>query len=78
MTAHADDLGRLEPSWLFGSQRRQERCAPGVFWAGRESAAEEESTLDTLQERLAHDLQANRAVGLIPAVVGAWGHKRPG
>jgi hypothetical protein len=35
-------------------------------------------TLDTLQERLAHDLQANRAIELIPAVVGAWGRKRPG
>ena len=50
--------------------------APGILSAG--IATEEESTLDTLQERLAHDLQANRAVGLIPAVVGAWGHKRPG
>ena len=50
--------------------------APVILSAG--IATEAELALDTLQERLAHDLQANGAVGLIPAVVGAWGRKRPG
>ena len=50
--------------------------APVILSAG--IATEAELALDTLQERLAHDLQSSRAVGLIPAVVGAWGRKRPG
>ena len=39
-------------------------------------ATEEEMDLDSLQERLARDLQMSRAVGLIPAVAGAWGRRR--
>ena len=50
--------------------------APVILSAG--IATEAELTLDTLQERLAHDLQSNGAIGLIPGVVGAWGRKRPG
>lgn len=40
-------------------------------------ATEEELGLDSLQERLARELRASRAVGLIPAVAGAWGRLRP-
>ena len=50
--------------------------APVIVAAG--IATEEKLALDTLQERLADDLQTNRAVGLLPAVAGAWGRKRPG
>lgn len=39
-------------------------------------ATEEELGLDSLQERLAREQQASRAVGLIPAVAGAWGRRR--
>jgi len=39
-------------------------------------ATEEELALDSLQERLAHELQTGRAIGLIPAVAGAWGRQR--
>ncbi len=48
---------------------------PVILSAG--IATEAELALDTLQERLAYDLQAKSSVGLIPAVVGAWGRKRP-
>ena len=39
-------------------------------------ATEEELALDSLQERLSRQLQARRAVALIPAVAGAWGRRR--
>ena len=38
-------------------------------------ATEEELGLDTLEDRLARELQANGAVGLIPAVAAAWGRR---
>jgi SAM-dependent methyltransferase len=38
-------------------------------------ATEEELDLDSLQERLSRALQARRAIGLIPAVAGAWGRR---
>ena len=46
-----------------------------VILAGR-IATEEEIGLDTFQERLARELQTSRAIGLIPAVAGAWGRRR--
>jgi SAM-dependent methyltransferase len=49
--------------------------APVIVAAG--IATEEELALDTLEARLAADLQTHRAVGLIPAIAGAWGRKRP-
>lgn len=39
-------------------------------------ATEEEMGLDSFQERLARELQTSRAIGLIPAVAGAWGRRR--
>jgi SAM-dependent methyltransferase len=39
-------------------------------------ATEDELALDSLQERLAAELKARRAVGLTPAVAGAWGRRR--
>jgi SAM-dependent methyltransferase len=45
--------------------------APVILEAG--IASEEELELDSLRERLARELRARRAVGLIPAVAGAWG-----
>lgn len=39
-------------------------------------ATEEELALDTLEERLSRELQASRAIGLIPALAGAWGRRR--
>jgi SAM-dependent methyltransferase len=48
--------------------------APVIVESG--IATEEEMDLDSLQERLSHELQASRAVGLIPAVAGAWGRRR--
>lgn len=36
-------------------------------------ATEEELGLDSLQERLAREAQASRAVGLTPTLAGAWG-----
>jgi SAM-dependent methyltransferase len=39
-------------------------------------ATEQELALDSLAERLAAELQASRAVGLMPAVAGAWGRRR--
>jgi SAM-dependent methyltransferase len=50
--------------------------APVIVAAG--IATEEELALDTLEARLAADLQTHRAVGLIPAIAGAWGRKRSG
>lgn len=41
-------------------------------------ATEEELDLESLQERLARELQMSGAVGLIPAVAGAWGRRRRG
>ena len=41
-------------------------------------ATEEELGLASLQERLSHELQTSRAIGLIPAVAGAWGRLRAG
>ena len=48
--------------------------APVILASG--IATEEELGLDSLQERLTRELQASRAVGLIPAVAGAWGRRR--
>jgi SAM-dependent methyltransferase len=59
------------PALLAGVLRS---LAP-VIVAGR-IATEDELALDSLQERLSRELQANRAVGLIPAVAGAWGRRR--
>ena len=39
-------------------------------------ATEEELALDSLQERLSRELQARRAIALLPAVAGAWGRRR--
>jgi SAM-dependent methyltransferase len=39
-------------------------------------ATEEELGLDSLHERLSRELQTNGAVGLMPAVAGAWGRRR--
>jgi len=39
-------------------------------------ATEEELALDSLRQRLTRELQTNRAIGLIPAVAGAWGRRR--
>ncbi len=50
--------------------------APVIVAAG--IATEEELALDTLEARLAADLQTHRAVGLTATVAGAWGRKRPG
>jgi SAM-dependent methyltransferase len=49
--------------------------APVIISSG--IATEQELGLDSLQERLAHELQTSRAVFLMPAVAGAWGHWRP-
>jgi cyclopropane fatty-acyl-phospholipid synthase-like methyltransferase len=49
--------------------------APVIVAAG--IATEEELALDSLQERLSHELQTHHAVGLLPAVAGGWGRKRP-
>ena len=48
--------------------------APVIVASG--IATEEELGLDSLQERLTRELQASRAIGLIPAVAGAWGRRR--
>jgi cyclopropane fatty-acyl-phospholipid synthase-like methyltransferase len=47
--------------------------APVILASG--IATEEEMGLDSFQERLARELQTSRAVGLIPAVAGAWGRR---
>jgi SAM-dependent methyltransferase len=49
--------------------------APVIVASG--IATEEELALDSLQERLAHELQTNRAVLLLPAIAGAWGRWHP-
>jgi SAM-dependent methyltransferase len=51
--------------------------APVILTTG--IATEEQLALDSLQERLSREVQASRAVSLIPAVAGAWGRrqKRP-
>lgn len=41
-------------------------------------ATEEELAVDTLEARLAADLQTHRAVGLTATIAGAWGRKRSG
>jgi SAM-dependent methyltransferase len=38
-------------------------------------ATEEELALDSLQERLSRELQTSRAIGMMPAVAGAWGRE---
>ena len=48
--------------------------APVIVASG--ISTEEELALDSLQERLSDELQAGRAIGLIPAVAGAWGRRR--
>jgi SAM-dependent methyltransferase len=48
--------------------------APVIVASG--IATEEELALDSLQARLSRELQASRAIGLIPAVAGAWGRPR--
>jgi SAM-dependent methyltransferase len=48
--------------------------APVILASG--IATEEELGLDSLQERLARELQTSRAIGLMPAVAGAWGRRR--
>ncbi|MGN6167564.1 MAG: methyltransferase domain-containing protein [Solirubrobacteraceae bacterium] len=48
--------------------------APVILTTG--IATEKELALDSLEERLSRELQASRAVGLIPAVAGAWGRRR--
>ncbi|MBV9681454.1 MAG: hypothetical protein JO046_06660 [Solirubrobacterales bacterium] len=48
--------------------------APVIVASG--IATEEELGLDSLQARLTHELQTRRAIGLIPAVAGAWGRRR--
>ncbi|HEY6399060.1 MAG TPA: methyltransferase domain-containing protein [Solirubrobacteraceae bacterium] len=47
--------------------------APVIVASG--IATEEELALDSLQARLTRELQTNCAVGLIPAVAGAWGRR---
>ncbi|MBV9004973.1 MAG: hypothetical protein JO181_09970, partial [Solirubrobacterales bacterium] len=47
--------------------------APVILASG--IATEEELALGSLQERLARELQSSRAIGLIPAVAGAWGRR---
>jgi len=47
--------------------------APVIVASG--IATEEELALDSLQARLSRELQTNHAVGLIPAVAGAWGRR---
>jgi hypothetical protein len=48
--------------------------APVIIASG--IAAEGELAVDSLRERLSGELQASRAIGLIPAVAGAWGRRR--
>ena len=48
--------------------------APVIVASG--IATEEELGLDSLQERLTRELHRSRAIGLIPAVAGAWGLRR--
>ncbi len=50
--------------------------APAIVAGGL--ATEEEMALDSLRERLARALQAGGAIGLPPAVAGAWGRRRAG
>jgi SAM-dependent methyltransferase len=47
--------------------------APVIVASG--IATEAEFALDLLQARLTRELQTHRAVGLIPAVAGAWGRR---
>jgi hypothetical protein len=49
--------------------------AQGIVAGG--IATEEELALDTLPERLSHELQTSRAIGLMPAVAAAWGRRAP-
>jgi SAM-dependent methyltransferase len=49
--------------------------APVIVAAG--IASSEDLALDSLEQRLFHELQTHNAVGLIPAVAGAWGRKCP-
>ena len=48
--------------------------APVIIASG--IATEEEMGLESFRERLAHELQTSRAIGLIPAAAGAWGRRR--
>jgi hypothetical protein len=56
------------PRWAAGLV---DSLAPQII--GRRIASEADLGLDTLQERVAHELAANDAVFLPPTVVGAWG-----
>jgi SAM-dependent methyltransferase len=47
--------------------------APVIVASG--IATEEELALDSLQARLTRELQTHHAVGLIPALAGAWGRR---
>lgn len=60
------------PALLAGAVKS---LAPVIIASGL--ATKEELALDSLQERLAHDLRTSHAAFLIPAVAGAWGRWRP-
>jgi SAM-dependent methyltransferase len=59
------------PALLAGVVRS---LAPVI--AANAIATEEELGLDSLEQRLSRELRASRAVGLTPAVAGAWGRRR--
>ncbi len=58
------------PAMLSGIVRT---LGPAIVASG--IASDEELALDSLEERIAHELQSNRAMFLLPAVAGAWGRR---
>ena len=70
--AQSYSLGALEAERArLDAQAARIAVPTAVFLGSAGIAAEQELALDTLQARLAADLQAHRAVGLIPAIAGA-------